>query len=257
MDGASKADSATSKKPQQKGNTPSMDSAKPPSALAKQEVKNIPRGTERDVPGRAGAATAEAAGEEATEAPYEKVRELPTVSAVEPHSCWGIQSHHCWEHSWGAGGLHWEMLLPDKDLPVAKASQIINAQLLYHRILTCTNIAFSSSIPYSLELFLTRRRRPLVTPSRVWWQPVTLRRSLVPCRAPQFCSAGVGVQAQTVGNAQEGRAQPLSLVLWQQHRTFWNCQCSCKGTNLGQDWLRWGLCVLQELLGVLLSEHSH
>ncbi|NXT70344.1 RAD9B protein, partial [Chaetops frenatus] len=83
----SNADTATSKKPQQKGNTPSMDSAKPPSALAKQEVESIPRGTERDVPGRAGAATAEAAGGEATEAPYEKVRELPTVSALEPHSC--------------------------------------------------------------------------------------------------------------------------------------------------------------------------
>ncbi|NXV05457.1 RAD9B protein, partial [Cettia cetti] len=76
----------TSKKPQ-KGNTPSMDSAKAPSAFAKQEVKNTPRGTERDAPGRAGAATAKAAGGEATEAPYEKVRELPTVSAVEPHSC--------------------------------------------------------------------------------------------------------------------------------------------------------------------------
>ncbi|NXA66497.1 RAD9B protein, partial [Mohoua ochrocephala] len=81
------ADTAASKKPQQKGNAPSMDSAKPPSALAKQEVKSIPRGTERAVPGRAGAATAEAAGREATEAPHEKVRELPTVSAVEPHSC--------------------------------------------------------------------------------------------------------------------------------------------------------------------------
>lgn len=87
MDGASKADTAASKKPQQKGNTPSMDSAKPPSALAKQEVKSIPRDTERDVPGRAGAAMAEAAGGEATEAPYEKVRELPMMSAVEPHSC--------------------------------------------------------------------------------------------------------------------------------------------------------------------------
>lgn len=80
----------------------------------------------------------------------------------------------------------------------------------------CTNIAFSSSTPYSLERSLTRRRRPLVTPSRVWWQPVTLRRSLVPCRAPRFCSAGVGVQGQTVGSAREGRAvqaQPLALVL--------------------------------------------
>ncbi|NXD50743.1 RAD9B protein, partial [Corvus moneduloides] len=76
----SKADMAASKKPQQKGNTPSMDSAKPPSALANQEVESIPRGTERDVPGRAGAATAEAVGGEATEAPYEKVRELPVNS---------------------------------------------------------------------------------------------------------------------------------------------------------------------------------
>ncbi|NWW02855.1 RAD9B protein, partial [Oreocharis arfaki] len=81
------ADMAASKKPQQKGNTPSMHSAKAPSALAKQEVKSLPRGTERDVPGRAGAATAKAAGGEATGAPYEKVREPPMVSAVEPHSC--------------------------------------------------------------------------------------------------------------------------------------------------------------------------
>ncbi|XP_048178346.1 cell cycle checkpoint control protein RAD9B [Corvus hawaiiensis] len=76
MDGASKADMAASKKPQQKGNTPSMDSAKRPSALANQEVESIPRGTERDVPGRAGAATAEAVGGEATEAPYEKFHSL-------------------------------------------------------------------------------------------------------------------------------------------------------------------------------------
>ncbi|NXO95847.1 RAD9B protein, partial [Certhia brachydactyla] len=90
-------DSNTSKKQQQKGNTPSMDSAKPPNALAKQEVKNIPRGTERDVPGRAGAATAKAAGE-ATEAPNEKVRELPKVSAVGTHSCLSRNSYlykHC------------------------------------------------------------------------------------------------------------------------------------------------------------------
>lgn len=137
------------------------------------------------------------------------------------------------------------------NLEVAKASQIINAQILYHRILTCTNIAFSSSTPYSLELSLTRRRRPLVTPSRVWWQPVTLRRSLVPCRAPRFCSAGVGLQGQTLGSPQEGRALQA-----QQPRTSWNCQCSGNGTNLGHYWLCWGLCVLQELLGVLLSELS-
>lgn len=87
MDGASNAATVASKKPQQKGNTPSMDPAKPPSALANQEVKNIPRSSERDVPGRAGAAMAQAAGGEATEAPYAKVRELPMVPAVEPHSC--------------------------------------------------------------------------------------------------------------------------------------------------------------------------
>lgn len=87
MDGASKADMATSKNPQQKGNTPSMDSAKAPGALAKQGAKIVPRGMERDVPGRAGAATAEAGRGEATEAPYEKVRELLMVSAVEIHSC--------------------------------------------------------------------------------------------------------------------------------------------------------------------------
>ncbi|XP_053815601.1 cell cycle checkpoint control protein RAD9B isoform X1 [Vidua chalybeata] len=77
VDGASNAVTAASKKPQQKGTTPSMDPAKPPSALAKkQELQNIPRGTERDVPGRAGAATAEAAGGEATEAPYAKFHSL-------------------------------------------------------------------------------------------------------------------------------------------------------------------------------------
>nr|XP_026651965.1 cell cycle checkpoint control protein RAD9B [Zonotrichia albicollis] len=68
-DGASNAVTATSKKPQQKGNTPSTDPAKPPSALAKQEVKNTPRGSERDEPGRA------AAGE-ATEAPQAQFHSL-------------------------------------------------------------------------------------------------------------------------------------------------------------------------------------
>lgn len=171
MDGASKADTAPSKRPQQKGNTPNVDSAKPSTALAKQEVKNIPRGRERDVPGRARTATAEAARGEAREAPYEKVRELSTAAVWH----WGFQ----WDqHSWktppllgtllGASEFHWETLLAEKDLTVAKASQIINAQILYHGILTRTNIAFSSSTPYSLELSLTRRRRPLVTPSRVW-----------------------------------------------------------------------------------------
>ncbi|XP_074410256.1 cell cycle checkpoint control protein RAD9B [Zonotrichia albicollis] len=173
-DGASNAVTATSKKPQQKGNTPSMDPAKPPSALAKQEVKNIPRGSERDEPGRA------AAGE-ATEAPQAQVRELPTVPALEPHSC-------CWaEHPTCTGGFRGIRVtaaqlenpstagntpvgqggFTGKDLGVAKASQIINAQILYHRILTCTNIAFSSSTPCSSELSLPRTR-PLVTPSRAW-----------------------------------------------------------------------------------------
>ncbi|NXH64162.1 RAD9B protein, partial [Rhabdornis inornatus] len=82
----SNSDTATSKKPQQKGNTPSINSAKPPSALAKQEVKNIPRGTERDVPGTAGAATAKAAGGEATEAPYEKNSYLYKYCIFQFHS---------------------------------------------------------------------------------------------------------------------------------------------------------------------------
>ncbi|NWU35692.1 RAD9B protein, partial [Hylia prasina] len=82
----SKADTAASKKPQQKGNTPSTDSAKAPSALAKQEVKNTPRGTERDVPGRAGAATAKAAAGEATEAPYEKNSYLYKYCIFQFHS---------------------------------------------------------------------------------------------------------------------------------------------------------------------------
>lgn len=95
MDGASNAVTATSKKPQQKGNTPSMDPAKPQSALAKPEVKNVPRGTERDVPGRAGAATAQAAGGETTEAPQAKVRELPTVPALNPTAAVGLSTPTC------------------------------------------------------------------------------------------------------------------------------------------------------------------
>ncbi|XP_064249164.1 cell cycle checkpoint control protein RAD9B isoform X2 [Passer domesticus] len=76
MDAASNTGTAASRKPQQKGSTPSTDPATPPSGLAKQEVKNIPRGSERDVPGRAGAATAQAAAGEATEAPYAKFHSL-------------------------------------------------------------------------------------------------------------------------------------------------------------------------------------
>ncbi|XP_077044189.1 LOW QUALITY PROTEIN: cell cycle checkpoint control protein RAD9B [Agelaius phoeniceus] len=189
MDGASKAGTATSKKPQQKGNTPSTDPAKPPSALAKQEVKNVPRGTERDGPGRAGAATAQAAAGEATEAPYAKVRELPMVPALEPHGCcWAEHPHMHWGFQWDqqswktpaqlenpstAGRLlggRWVSLgnaAGREILRVAKASQIINAQILHHTILTCTNVAFSSSTPCSSELSLTRRR-PLVAPSRAW-----------------------------------------------------------------------------------------
>lgn len=49
----------------------------------------------------------------------------------------------------------------------------------------------------------------------------------------------------------KGSAGPVFVTgaVTQQLRTFWNCQCSCKGTNLGHDLLCWGLCVLQELLG--------
>ncbi|KAF4790523.1 cell cycle checkpoint control protein RAD9B isoform X1 [Turdus rufiventris] len=78
-DGASNTNTATSKKPQQKENTPSMNSAK-------QEVKNIPRDTERDVPGRAGAAMAKAAAEEDTEAPYEKNSYLYKYCIFQFHS---------------------------------------------------------------------------------------------------------------------------------------------------------------------------
>ncbi|NXK64192.1 RAD9B protein, partial [Sylvietta virens] len=116
----SNADTAASKKPQQKGNTPSMGSAKPPSALAKQEVKSIPRGTERDVPGRAGAATAEAAGGEATEAHYEKVRELPTVSAVEPHSCCLAEQPHF--HSLFFGAVSYKEAIGDTFQSLVTAS---------------------------------------------------------------------------------------------------------------------------------------
>ncbi|NXY53051.1 RAD9B protein, partial [Callaeas wilsoni] len=86
------ADTAASKKPQETGNTPGMDSAKPPSALEKQEVKSTARGTERDGPGKAGAATAEAAGE-AAEAPYQKVRERPTVTEFLPVQIRVFQFH--------------------------------------------------------------------------------------------------------------------------------------------------------------------
>ncbi|XP_017669686.1 PREDICTED: cell cycle checkpoint control protein RAD9B isoform X1 [Lepidothrix coronata] len=57
-----------SKHPQRDGNAPT-------NPVAKQEVKSIPRVTGRDVTGRAGTATAEAAGE-ATEAPYQKFHSL-------------------------------------------------------------------------------------------------------------------------------------------------------------------------------------
>ncbi|NXG98649.1 RAD9B protein, partial [Loxia leucoptera] len=82
----SNAATVASKKPQQKGNTPSMDPAKPPSALANQEEKNIPRSSERDVPGRAGAAMAQAAGGEATEAPYAKNSYLYKCCIFQFHS---------------------------------------------------------------------------------------------------------------------------------------------------------------------------
>ncbi|NXO29421.1 RAD9B protein, partial [Cisticola juncidis] len=80
----SNTDTATSKKPREKGNAPSTDSAKP-------KVKNTPRGRERDVPGRAGAATA--AGE-ATEAPYEKNSYLYKYCIFQFHSLFfGAVSH--------------------------------------------------------------------------------------------------------------------------------------------------------------------
>ncbi|NXI84274.1 RAD9B protein, partial [Rhipidura dahli] len=73
----SNADTAASKQPQQKENTPSRECAKPPSALEKQEAKSIPRGMERDVPGRAGAAR---------EAPYEKNSYLYKYCIFQFHS---------------------------------------------------------------------------------------------------------------------------------------------------------------------------
>ncbi|NWV73816.1 RAD9B protein, partial [Dasyornis broadbenti] len=74
------------RKPQQNRNTPSLGPAKPPSATAKQGVKSIPRGTERDVPGRAGAAPAEAEGGGATEAPYQKNSYLYKYRVFQFHS---------------------------------------------------------------------------------------------------------------------------------------------------------------------------
>ncbi|NWX11726.1 RAD9B protein, partial [Aegotheles bennettii] len=53
------AEAAASKNPQWNGGALSSKSAKPGSPLAKQEMKNIPRVTKRDVTGKEGAATAE------------------------------------------------------------------------------------------------------------------------------------------------------------------------------------------------------
>ncbi|KAM6297947.1 cell cycle checkpoint control protein RAD9B [Aegotheles albertisi] len=59
MDEGSNAEAAASKNPQRNGGALSSKSAKPGSPLAKQEMKNIPRVTKRDVMGKEGAATAE------------------------------------------------------------------------------------------------------------------------------------------------------------------------------------------------------
>ncbi|NWU51788.1 RAD9B protein, partial [Dromas ardeola] len=84
----SNAAAVASKKPQWNGNAPNTEPAKPASPLAKQEVKNIPRVREREVPGTEGAALTEAEDYamlegEAAESHSQKVRRLPVVLTVE------------------------------------------------------------------------------------------------------------------------------------------------------------------------------
>ncbi|NWV62830.1 RAD9B protein, partial [Malurus elegans] len=57
--------------------------------------------------------------------------EGPSAHGVSMASAFtAAKPHPCWEHCQGTGGFHWETLQADKDLQVAKASQIINAQIL-------------------------------------------------------------------------------------------------------------------------------
>ncbi|KFP95258.1 Cell cycle checkpoint control protein RAD9B, partial [Haliaeetus albicilla] len=91
------------------------------SLLAKQEIKSIPRVTTREVTGMEGTAMTETEGHamlggEARESHYQKVRRLPIVFTVEYLSWWQVYftRRHC------------------KDFKVAKASEIINLQILHH-----------------------------------------------------------------------------------------------------------------------------
>ncbi|KAM6052132.1 cell cycle checkpoint control protein RAD9B [Chlamydotis macqueenii] len=73
----SNAEAVASKKPQRNGNAPDTESAKPVSPLAKQEIKNVPRVTEREVAGVKGTAMTKAQDRaalegEATESHYQK-----------------------------------------------------------------------------------------------------------------------------------------------------------------------------------------
>ncbi|NXV45395.1 RAD9B protein, partial [Uria aalge] len=66
------------RKPQWNGNAPNTEPAKPASPLAKQEVKNIPRDTKREMPGIEGAAL--------TEAEDHTGKDFKTAKASLPHA---------------------------------------------------------------------------------------------------------------------------------------------------------------------------
>lgn len=88
MDKDSNAAALASKKPQWNGNAPNTEPAKPASPLAKQEVKNSPRDTKREMAGIEGAALTEAEDHpmlegEAAESQSQKVRRPPVVLTVQ------------------------------------------------------------------------------------------------------------------------------------------------------------------------------
>ncbi|NXE24032.1 RAD9B protein, partial [Ardeotis kori] len=84
---------AASKKPQRNGNAPDTESAKPASPLAKQEIKNIPSVTKREVAGVKGTAVAEARDAvmegEVAESHYQKVGRRPVILTGGGYLSWG------------------------------------------------------------------------------------------------------------------------------------------------------------------------
>lgn len=88
MDKDSNAEAVTSRKPPWDGIAPNTEPVKPPSLLAKQEIKSIPRVMMREVTGMEGTALTETEGHamlggEARESHYQKVRRLQILFTVE------------------------------------------------------------------------------------------------------------------------------------------------------------------------------